>query len=86
LCDDRLKKKGLGPPSDEDWANVRHFIKNLKVFYDVTMKISGSLYSTSNMYFNILQMVYNCLTAYCGSDDDMLSTTTFKMKSKYDKY
>jgi hypothetical protein len=79
-------EKGLGPPSDEDWANVRHFTNFLNVFYDVTVKISGSLYSTSNMYFPILQKVYNCLTAYSGSSDDILSTMAFIMKLKYNKY
>jgi hypothetical protein len=37
LCDDGPGKKGLGLPNDDDWANVRHFIKCLKVFYDVTV-------------------------------------------------
>jgi hypothetical protein len=36
---------------DGDWNNVRHFVNFLKVFYDVTIKIFGTLYSTSNLYF-----------------------------------
>lgn len=60
--------------------------KFLQVLYDVTVKISGSLYSTSNRYFSTLQKVYNCLTKYCDSDDILLSTMAIKMKSKYDKY
>jgi hypothetical protein len=86
LCDDGPGKKGLGLPNDDDWANVRHFIKFLKVFYDVTVQISASLYSTNNIYFSKLQKVYNCLMAYCGSDDDKLSDMAFRMKLKYDKY
>jgi hypothetical protein len=35
--------KGLGPPNEDDWDNVRHFVKILKVFYDVIVKIYGSL-------------------------------------------
>jgi hypothetical protein len=68
------------------WANVQHFTKFLQVLYDVTVKISGSLYSTSNRYFNTLQKVYNYLTEYCDSDDILLSTMAIKMKSKYDKF
>jgi hypothetical protein len=56
------------------------------VFYNVTVQISGSLYSATNKYFPILQKVYNCLMAYCDSDDDMLSAMAFRMKLKYDKY
>jgi len=50
------------------------------------MRISGSSYSTSNNYFNILQNVYNTLIEYCKSDDDLLSSMAIKMKMKYDKY
>ncbi|XP_062151830.1 zinc finger BED domain-containing protein RICESLEEPER 2-like [Alnus glutinosa] len=42
LCDDGPGKRGLGLPNDDDWANVQHFIKFLKVFYDVTMQILAS--------------------------------------------
>jgi len=56
------------------------------VFYEVTIQISGSLYSTSNMYFSILQKVYNCLIGYYDSDDILLSAMAIRMKMKYDKY
>jgi hypothetical protein len=42
-------RKGLGPPINDDWDNVHHFVKFLKVFYNVTMKIYGSLYATTNL-------------------------------------
>jgi hypothetical protein len=56
------------------------------VFYEVTIEISGSSYSTSNNYFNILQNVYNTLIGYCESDDDLLSSMAIRIKIKYDKY
>jgi hypothetical protein len=56
------------------------------MFYEVTIEISSSSYSTSNNYFNILQNVYNTLIEYCKSDDDLLSSMAIKMKMKYDKY
>jgi len=73
LCEDGGGRKGLGPPLEDDWKNIRNFSKFLQVFYEVTVEISGSLYSTSNIYFNILQKVYNCLMEYCDSDDYLLS-------------
>lgn len=48
LYEDGAGKKGLGSSTNDDWYNIRHFIKFLQVFYDVTMQISGSLHSTSN--------------------------------------
>jgi hypothetical protein len=86
LCEDGGGRKGLGPPLEDDWKNIRNFSKFLQVFYEVTVEISGSLYSTSNIYFNILQKVYNCLMEYCDSDDYLLSSMAIKMKMKYDKY
>jgi hypothetical protein len=86
LCEDGGGRKGLGPPLEDDWKNIRNFSKFLQVFYEVTVEISGSLYSTSNIYFNILQNVYNCLMEYCDSDDYLLSSMVIKMKMKYDKY
>jgi len=69
LCEDGGGRRGLGVPLDEDWKNVRNFAKFLQVFYEVTIEISGSSYSTSNNYFNILQNVYNTLIEYCESDE-----------------
>jgi len=48
LYKDGAGKRGLGSSTDDNWYNICHFIKFLQVFYDVTMKISGSLHSTSN--------------------------------------
>jgi hypothetical protein len=48
--------------------------------------MSCSSYSTSNLFFDILQNVYHCLMEYCESDDYSLSNVTTKMKVKYDKY
>lgn len=39
-------------PTKEDWANARMLHRFLKVFYNVTLKISGSLYTTSNLVFH----------------------------------
>ena len=49
----KKKKKELviGPPGMDDLENARHFLEFLKVFYKVTMKISGSKYLTSIFFF-----------------------------------
>jgi hypothetical protein len=54
LYEDGAGKRGLGSLTNDDWHNIRHFIKFLQVFYDVTMQIFGSLHSIStyiSMYF-----------------------------------
>ena len=37
-----------GPPNDSDWMNASIFVRFLKTFYDLTLKVSGTLYATSN--------------------------------------
>jgi hypothetical protein len=48
--------------------------------------MSGSTYSTSNLFFETLQNVFHCSMDYCESDDYLLSNMARKMKVKYDKY
>jgi hypothetical protein len=75
----------LRPPTFEDWENVRVFLKFLKLFYDVTMRLSGSLYVTSNMYFQDICGIQAHLQAFSESEDHVLSAMTKKIK-KYNKY
>ena len=42
------REKGLLVPSSEDWEKARKLCEFLKVFYDVTVRISGTRYVTSN--------------------------------------
>jgi hypothetical protein len=75
----------LGAPTKDAWKKVRHLVKFMCVFYDEKIQILGSSYSTSNLFFDILQNIYHCLMEYCDSDDYSLSNMATKMKVKYDK-
>ena len=71
FLDDRSGKKILGPPDFEDWDNVKVFVKFLKLFYEVTLRFSGSLYVTSNVFFNKLCVMKTELTNLCESKDPL---------------
>jgi hypothetical protein len=43
LNKEKNEKKGLRPPTFFDWNRIKIFLKFLKLFYDATMQISGSL-------------------------------------------
>ena len=43
-----------GPPWFLDWENVRLFTKFLGMFYEATLRFSGSLFVTSYVYFHEL--------------------------------
>ncbi|XP_072054326.1 zinc finger BED domain-containing protein RICESLEEPER 2-like [Arachis hypogaea] len=75
-----------GIPRSEDWENTRHFVKFLKIFYEVTNKVSGSTFVTSSQHFNDFCKILSTLKNWMGSLDTVLSSMTEKMKSKYDKY
>ena len=54
FLDDGSGKIILGPLDFEDWDNVKVFVKFLKLFYEITLRVFGSLYVTSNVFFHEL--------------------------------
>ncbi|XVF74291.1 hypothetical protein PTKIN_Ptkin13bG0098500 [Pterospermum kingtungense] len=46
----------------KDWENVRRLCQFLKKFYDLTVKIFGSLYVTSNSFLDDICDVYCTLS------------------------
>lgn len=61
-------------------------INFLQHFYELTLRISGSLYTTTNLFFHEIFMVYRLLSEWIKNDDEELSKMATKMKEKYDKY
>ncbi|KAA0054533.1 zinc finger BED domain-containing protein RICESLEEPER 2-like [Cucumis melo var. makuwa] len=70
----------------EDWTNARMLIRFLKVFYDVQLKISGSLDTTSNLVFHQITVVQNCIRLNAGSSNALLVGMANNMKAKFEKY
>ena len=81
-----MEKKVVGPPSDEDWKRARFFVKFLRMFYDFTLKFSGSLFVTSNTSFREIVNLHDRLTYMSSSDDEFVRDMATSMKSKYDQY
>ncbi|XP_038890289.1 zinc finger BED domain-containing protein RICESLEEPER 1-like [Benincasa hispida] len=76
-------------PTTRDWEIVRIFTKFLSVFYEVTVRLSGSLYVTSNTVFHETSIVQNCIKKYSsatGPNDVLLQEMTTKIQEKFDKY
>ena len=55
------KRKLRALQKKEDWNRARVFVKFLKMFYDVTLKFSGSLHVTSNIFFKELVVMQRTL-------------------------
>ena len=55
-------------------------------FYELTLKVSGSLYVTANKFFEELCDIYYLLRDWQLSGDDLLGSMVKKMQDEYDKY
>ncbi|GJT47309.1 zinc finger BED domain-containing protein RICESLEEPER 2-like protein [Tanacetum coccineum] len=56
---DDLEKTGVTISSD--WANVRRLTMFLEHFYELTLKVSGTLYVTSNSFLDDITSIYAAL-------------------------
>ena len=75
-----------GVPTCDDWDNARRMLVYLRVFYTLTLKISGSLYVTSNRFFEEIFGVHTLLQKMLDVDDPDVRMMALKMKQKFDKY
>ncbi|KAF2289250.1 hypothetical protein GH714_032126 [Hevea brasiliensis] len=72
-----------GLPDSLDWENVRRLVDFLGHFYDLTLRISGSRYVTSNIFFNEISSVDCLLQEWQGSNDIELACMGDRMKKTY---
>ena len=80
------KNKIKGPPEKEYWNTARVFVKFLKMFYDVTLKFSGSLHITSNIFFKELVAMQRTLQKMANGRDKVIAFYACRMKEKFAKY
>ncbi|KAJ9551947.1 hypothetical protein OSB04_015992 [Centaurea solstitialis] len=84
----KRKRSGAtnGAPTSQDWEKARNFVEYLRIFCEVTTKISGSKYVTSNLFFSELVKMQATITRMCHSIDAEKQKMAKSMKLKYDKY
>ncbi|KAL5582860.1 hypothetical protein UlMin_015302 [Ulmus minor] len=86
---DEEKVNGLiidGPPQNLDWDQAEIFVKFLKTFYELTLKFSGSLYVTSNLFFHEILDIQGDLRQLANEPGTLLGKMAASMQAKYDKY
>ena len=76
----------MGCLKKKDWENVRRFCLFLHKFYELTIKVSGSSYVTSNSFLDDIFNVYVTLRNWQTNPDFELSAMANRMKAKFDKY
>lgn len=77
---------GEGWPTVEDWGNVRRIVLFLKHFYELTLRISGTLYVTSNGFVHEFVEVDGLLKEMEDDDDYQMREMAMRMRSKLMKY
>ncbi|CAI9288521.1 unnamed protein product [Lactuca saligna] len=79
-----IEKAGLSIPSSSDWERVRNVCHFLKPFNDVTLRISGTLYVTSN---TCIEDIYSIRTLLDDAiSDSSVCDIALAMKLKFHKY
>nr|XP_027109261.1 zinc finger BED domain-containing protein RICESLEEPER 1-like [Coffea arabica] len=73
-------------PTKSDWEKARFLTLFLENFYDLTVKVSGSKYVTSNNLINELSHINGILKEMAESANPDLCGMAKIMKEKYDKY
>ncbi|XP_031131843.1 zinc finger BED domain-containing protein RICESLEEPER 2-like [Ipomoea triloba] len=77
---------GGNVPNFLDWDAVEGLVKILKSFYEMTVRISGSLYVTSNTFFSEVSDLSCILTSLVGAESDSVKLMGMNMRAKFDKY
>jgi hypothetical protein len=73
-------------PSDDDWNNVSIVRQCLKVFYDVTKRVSGTKYRTTSLYFNDFCGIYLLLRKWEHNENNFVAEMAKPVLEKFEKY
>ncbi|CAN1279080.1 Zinc finger BED domain-containing protein RICESLEEPER 2 [Linum perenne] len=79
-------QKLKGTPLETNWVYVKSLLPFLKSFYDVTLKVSGSLYVTCNEFFHLVFGIGAMLNDLVNSINEGTKFMAQRMKPKNDKY
>lgn len=83
---DLQSSEGNGVPDSLEWEYIGKIVEFLGHFYELTLRISGSRYVISNIFFDEISSVDCLLQEWKSSNDLELSCMGEKMKLKFDKY
>ncbi|XP_070007295.1 zinc finger BED domain-containing protein RICESLEEPER 2-like [Nicotiana sylvestris] len=78
--------KPVGILTRTDWDEVKRIAQFLEIFYNLTLKVSGSLYVTSNAHFIEIGQVDVYLNRLITTEDKLLSEMTLSMWKIFEKY
>ncbi|KAJ3708441.1 hypothetical protein LUZ61_012146 [Rhynchospora tenuis] len=81
-----LDKKFSKILDDSQWAILRELVKHLKVFYEATLKLSGTKYPTMNLFFSEFCEVYLAIKRMSSNEYPFIVNMGTQMHAKFNKY
>ncbi|KAL2893533.1 Zinc finger BED domain-containing protein RICESLEEPER 2 [Bienertia sinuspersici] len=79
-------RKISGGPSEDDWKRVGTLLHFLNIFYDATLRLSGSRYVTCNSYVHEIYGTNFMINSNLEDEDEGIKNMARQMKVKYEKY
>ncbi|KAJ1688149.1 hypothetical protein LUZ63_019539 [Rhynchospora breviuscula] len=81
-----LDKKFSKALSDSQWGILKELVKHLKVFYEATLKLSGTKYPTLNLFFSEFCEVYLTIKRMASNEYPFIVNMGTQMHAKFNKY
>ncbi|KAJ3707840.1 hypothetical protein LUZ61_011545 [Rhynchospora tenuis] len=81
-----LDKKFPKILSDSQWSIMKELVKHLKIFYEATLKLSGTKYPTLNLFFSEFCEVYLSIKRMSSNEYPFIMNMGTQMHAKFDKY
>ncbi|CAN1144649.1 Putative AC transposase [Linum perenne] len=86
LCGKKYDNEVIGPPTHEDWVNVRKLLPFLEAFHNLTLVVSGTKYVTAHLCFDEIYKIFNHIRRMKNSEDRNISDMAGSMLQKLGKY
>uniref|UniRef100_A0A803LUN9 HAT C-terminal dimerisation domain-containing protein n=1 Tax=Chenopodium quinoa TaxID=63459 RepID=A0A803LUN9_CHEQI len=75
-----------GVPADNNWDRVASLLPFLKIIYDATLRLYGSLFANNNVYLLELVTIWKIIKKKCESVDSGEMLKAYGMKKNHEKY
>nr|XP_043630065.1 zinc finger BED domain-containing protein RICESLEEPER 1-like [Erigeron canadensis] len=79
-------QEGPGVPCSFDWDNVRRLVGFLQHYYQLSIRVSGTKYITSNIFLDYICCIHNVFKECSSSEDAEIRKMSSVMKRKFDRY
>ncbi|CAN1269858.1 Zinc finger BED domain-containing protein DAYSLEEPER [Linum perenne] len=86
MCGKKYDNEVIGPPTHEDWVNVRKLLPFLEAFDNLTLVVSGTKYVTAHMCFDEIYKIFNHIRKMKNFENRNISDMAGSMLQKLGKY